>query len=167
MNNGCTWPDAGAGVNEFTDIPLGSHIAHREEQQIHVLLRRQTDRLTRVSLHAKQLPISAAAPVLAPAKVSTSRSRTPDRLIPATRKAPAGSRTITGTVNDSHELPLWRLTVALEGDNTRGTVPRTTAVSPSVPDTDAVLSFTYLGYISKKVPFRLAEQLKVFSQRTP
>lgn len=54
--------------------------------------------------------------------------------------------------------------VTLEGDNTRGTVSGNNgSFTITVPDADAVLSFTYLGYISKKVSVPVSQNsLEVF-----
>lgn len=54
--------------------------------------------------------------------------------------------------------------VTLEGDNTRGTVSENNgSFTITVPNADAVLSFTYLGYISKKVSVPASQNnLKVF-----
>ena len=118
-----------------------------------------------MSLKAKRMPISAALKeMLAPTGLNFTITERQIALIPAARKAPAGSRTITGTVNDSHELPLAGVAVTLEGDNTRDTVSENNgSFTITVPDTDAVLSFTYLGYISKKVSVPVSQNsLKVF-----
>ena len=140
---------------EFTDIPLSEAISRIEKSSKYTFFydAKQTDLTRRVSLRAKQLPISAALrQMLAPTGLNFTISERQIALIPAARKAPAGSRTITGTVNDSHELPLAGVAVTLEGDNTRGTVSENNgSFTITVPNADAVLSFTYLGYISKKV----------------
>ena len=110
---------------EFTDIPLSEAISRIEKSSKYTFFydAKQTDLTRRVSLRAKQLPISAALrQMLAPTGLNFTISERQIALIPAARKAPAGSRTITGTVNDSHELPLAGVAVTLEGDNTRGTV---------------------------------------------
>ena len=152
---------------EFTDIPLSEAISRIEKSSKYTFFydAKQTDLTRRVSLRAKQLPISAALrQMLAPTGLNFTISERQIALIPAARKAPAGSRTITGTVNDSHELPLAGVAVTLEGDNTRGTVSENNgSFTITVPDTDAVLSFTYLGYISKKVSVPVSQNsLKVF-----
>ena len=152
---------------EFTDIPLSEAISRIEKSSKYTFFydAKQTDLTRRVSLRAKQLPISAALrQMLAPTGLNFTISERQIALIPATRKAPAGSRTITGTVNDSHELPLAGVAVTLEGDNTRGTVSENNgSFTITVPNADAVLSFTYLGYISKKVSVPASQNnLKVF-----
>ena len=170
----CKWTTVAHGqtqepaINiEFTDIPLSEAISRIEKSSKYTFFydAKQTDLTLRVSLHAKQLPISAALrQMLAPTGLNFTISERQIALIPAARKAPAGSRTITGTVNDSHELPLAGVAVTLEGDNTRGTVSENNgSFTITVPDTDAVLSFTYLGYISKKVSVPVSQNsLKVF-----
>lgn len=152
---------------EFTDIPLSEAISRIEKSSKYTFFydAKQTDLTRRVSLRAKQLPISAALrQMLAPTGLNFTISERQIALIPAARKAPAGSRTITGTVNDSHELPLAGVAVTLEGDNTRGTVSENNgSFTITVPNADAVLSFTYLGYISKKVSVPASQNnLKVF-----
>lgn len=137
----CKWTTVAHGqtqepaINiEFTDIPLSEAISRIEKSSKYTFFydAKQTDLTLRVSLHAKQLPISAALrQMLAPTGLDFTISERQIALIPAARKAPAGSRTITGTVNDSHELPLAGVAVTLEGDNTAAPFPGTTAVSPS------------------------------------
>ena len=170
----CKWTTVAHGqtqepaINiEFTDIPLSEAISRIEKSSKYTFFydAKQTDLTLRVSLHAKQLPISAALrQMLAPTGLDFTISERQIALIPAARKAPAGSRTITGTVNDSHELPLAGVAVTLEGDNTRGTVSGNNgSFTITVPDADAVLSFTYLGYISKKVSVPVSQNsLEVF-----
>ena len=170
----CKWTTVAHGqtqepaINiEFTDIPLSEAISRIEKSSKYTFFydAKQTDLTLRVSLHAKQLPISAALrQMLAPTGLDFTISERQIALIPAARKAPAGSRTITGTVNDSHELPLAGVAVTLEGDNTRGTVSGNNgSFTIDVPDADAVLSFTYLGYISKKVSVPVSQNsLEVF-----
>ena len=83
MDNGCTWPDAGAGdqhrVHRHT--PFGSHIAHREEQQIHVFLRRQTDRSDPARQPSRQTAadLRRPAPDARPDGSRLHDIRTPDR----------------------------------------------------------------------------------------
>ena len=170
----CKWTTVAHGqtqepaINiEFTDIPLSEAISRIEKSSKYTFFydAKQTDLTLRVSLHAKQLPISAALrQMLAPTGLDFTISERQIALIPAARKTPAGSRTITGTVNDSHELPLAGVAVTLEGDNTRGTVSGNNgSFTITVPDADAVLSFTYLGYISKKVSVPVSQNsLEVF-----
>ena len=170
----CKWTTVAHGqtqepaINlEFTDIPLSEAISRIETSSKYTFFydAKQTDLTRRVSLRAKQLPISAALrQMLAPTGLDFTISERQIALIPAARKAPAGSRTITGTVNDSHELPLAGVAVTLEGDNTRGTVSENNgSFTITVPNADAVLSFTYLGYISKKVSVPASQNnLKVF-----
>ena len=110
---------------EFTDIPLSEAISRIEKNTRYTFFydAKQTDLSQHVSLKAKRMPISAALKeMLAPTGLNFTITERQIALIPAARKAPAGARTITGTVNDSHELPLAGVAVTLEGDNTRGTV---------------------------------------------
>ena len=131
---------------EFTDIPLSEAISRIEKNTRYTFFydAKQTDLSQRVNLKAKRMPISAALKeMLAPTGLNFTITERQIALIPAARKAPAGSRTITGTVNDSHELPLAGVAVTLEGDTTRGTVSGTNgSFTITVPDADAMLSFT-------------------------
>jgi len=112
----CKWTTVAHGqtqepaINiEFTDIPLSEAISRIEKSSKYTFFydAKQTDLTLPATLHANQLPISAALrQMLAPTGLDFTISERQIALIPAARKAPAGSRTITGTVNDSHELPL-------------------------------------------------------------
>ena len=92
MDNGCTWPDAGAGdqhrVHRHT--PFGSHIAHREEQQIHVFLRRQTDRSDPARQPSRQTAadLRRPAPDARPDGSQFHDLRTPDRPDPRGAQGP-------------------------------------------------------------------------------
>lgn len=158
----CKWTTVAHGqtqepaINiEFTDIPLSEAISRIEKSSKYTFFydAKQTDLTLRVSLHAKQLPISAALrQMLAPTGLDFTISERQIALIPAARKAPAGSRTITGTVNDSHELPLaGRRRHAGGRQYPQAPFPETTgSFTIDVPDADAVLSFTYLATSPRK-----------------
>ena len=139
---------------EFTDIPLSEAISRIEKNTRYTFFydAKQTDLSQRVSLKAKRMPISAALKeMLAPTGLNFTITERQIALIPA-RKAAARQRTIAGVVNDSSETPLAGVAVTLVGDNTRGAVTEANgSFTLTVPDADITLSFTYLGYVSKKV----------------
>ena len=169
MDNGCTWPDAGAGdqhrVHRHT--PFGSHIAHREEQQIHVFLRRQTDRSDPARQPSRQTAadLRRPAPDARPDGSRLHDIRTPDRpdsrgtqrLRPDRARSPVRSTTPTNCRWPASPSR-WRATIPA------APFPRNNgSFTIDVPDADAVLSFTYLGYISKKVSVPVSQNsLEVF-----
>ena len=151
---------------EFTDIPLSEAISRIEKNTRYTFFydAKQTDLSQRVSLKAKRMPISAALKeMLAPTGLNFTITERQIALIPA-RKSPARQRTITGVVNDSSETPLAGVAVTLVGDNTRGAVTEANgSFTLTVPDADITLSFTYLGYVSKKVAVPATQNnVKVF-----
>ena len=138
---------------EFTDIPLSEAISRIEKSSKYTFFydAKQTDLTRRVSLRAKQLPISAALrQMLAPTGLNFTISARQIALIPAARKAPAGSRTITGTVNDSHELPLAGVAVTLEivGLTLAGTV----MVNPYVRVPSELPAASYVSMLTEADP---------------
>ena len=151
---------------EFTDIPLSEAISRIEKNTRYTFFydAKQTDLSQRVSLKAKRMPISAALKeMLAPTGLNFTITERQIALIPA-RKAAARQRTIAGVVNDSSETPLAGVAVTLVGDNTRGAVTEANgSFTLTVPDADITLSFTYLGYVSKKVAVPATQNnVKVF-----
>lgn len=151
---------------EFTDIPLSEAISRIEKNTRYTFFydAKQTDLSQHVSLKAKRMPISAALKeMLAPTGLNFTITERQIALIPA-RKSPARQRTITGVVNDSSETPLAGVAVTLVGDNTRGAVTEANgSFTLTVPDADITLSFTYLGYVSKKVAVPATQNnVKVF-----
>ena len=151
---------------EFTDIPLSEAISRIEKNTRYTFFydAKQTDLSQRVNLKAKRMPISAALKeMLAPTGLNFTITERQIALIPA-RKSPARQRTITGVVNDSSETPLAGVAVTLVGDNTRGAVTEANgSFTLTVPDADITLSFTYLGYVSKKVAVPATQNnVKVF-----
>ena len=151
---------------EFTDIPLSEAISRIEKNTRYTFFydAKQTDLSQRVNLKAKRMPISAALKeMLAPTGLNFTITERQIALIPA-RKAAARQRTIAGVVNDSSETPLAGVAVTLVGDNTRGAVTEANgSFTLTVPDADITLSFTYLGYVSKKVAVPATQNnVKVF-----
>ena len=151
---------------EFTDIPLSEAISRIEKNTRYTFFydAKQTDLSQHVSLKAKRMPISAALKeMLAPTGLNFTITERQIALIPA-RKSPARQRTITGVVNDSSETPLAGVAVTLVGDNTRGAVTEANgSFTLTVPDADITLSFTYLGWVSKKVAVPATQNnVKVF-----
>ena len=151
---------------EFTDIPLSEAISRIEKNTRYTFFydAKQTNLSQRVSLKAKRMPISAALKeMLAPTGLNFTITERQIALIPA-RKAAARQRTIAGVVNDSSETPLAGVAVTLVGDNTRGAVTEANgSFTLTVPDADITLSFTYLGYVSKKVAVPATQNnVKVF-----
>ena len=151
---------------EFTDIPLSEAISRIEKNTRYTFFydAKQTDLSQRVSLKAKRMPISAALKeMLAPTGLNFTITERQIALIPA-RKAAARQRTIAGVVNDSSETPLAGVAVTLVGDNTRGAVTEANGgFTLTVPDADITLSFTYLGYVGKKVAVPATQNnVKVF-----
>ncbi len=170
--DGCIRPDA-AGTDARYGVhghpAFGGHIPHREEHPLHVLLRRQADRPlpTREPQGEANADFSRLEGKCSPRQgLNFTITERQIALIPA-RKSPARQRTITGVVNDFVETPLAGVAVTLVGDNTRGAVTEANgSFTLTVPDADITLSFTYLGYVSKKVAVPATQNnVKVFARR--
>lgn len=151
---------------EFTDIPLSEAISRIEKNTRYTFFydAKQTDLSQRVSLKAKRMPISAALKeMLAPTGAELHHHRTPDRPDPGPQ--------VPGPAAHDHRRR-QRLVrnaaggraVTLVGDNTRGAVTEANgSFTLTVPDADITLSFTYLGYVSKKVAVPATQNnVKVF-----
>ena len=109
------------------------------------------------------VPISEAIrKMLAPTGMNFTITERQIALIPA-RKADARSRTITGTVKDSHEAPLAGVAVTIEGASHGAVTEASGNFSLTVPDRPVTLNFTYLGYVSKKIAVPASQnQVTVF-----
>ena len=150
---------------EFTDIPLAEAIAQIEKNSKYTFFydAERTDLTQKVSLRARRMPISEAIrKMLAPTGMNFTITERQIALIPA-RKADARSRTITGTVKDSHEAPLAGVAVTIEGASHGAVTEASGNFSLTVPDRPVTLNFTYLGYVSKKIAVPASQnQVTVF-----
>ncbi len=150
---------------EFTDIPLAEAIAQIEKNSKYTFFydAKRTDLTQKVSLRAHRMPISEAIrKMLAPTGMSFTITERQIALIPA-RKTDSRPRTISGTVKDSHEMPLAGVAVTIEGTPHGAVTEANGNFSLTVPDQPVTLNFTYLGYVSKKIAVPASQhQVTVF-----
>ncbi len=105
----------------------------------------------RVSVDVKQAPVSYILTIILEKTGFTFR-RMDDLIIITTNGHTALLNPVKGTVHTSKGVPMESVTVALEGSNNKTLTDQNGAFTIEVPDNNAVLIFTFVGYTALRLP---------------